>query len=828
MNTIKQVILILYLLSVATSAFPEAGQVPIVLRVSEGIAPDKTVAVYGEYMTGKVAVKFVKSDGSLLGRITYSPVDQDVNGQYIRAVLPLVAKAGVYAIYVSNKNGWSKNAVFLNKPDPRWLTDFAAWQGMKLMIMGRNLDASEYGGKQNTRVRLIDETIGNEILITPNVVTPFLVDFTLPENINAGSYKVFISTNSAEFGSEWTPVRDYPDTKPVVLTASKPPTDRLAREMGVSWSKNFNWSNVYNLKSDFGAKGNDSADDTEAIQAAVDHISANGGGVLYIPEGTYKHTGFFVDKGVVLKGENNEKSILKFYGDKKVMIESKNLGSTDGMIGFAQLKFTRDYTFRTSEVNAFYLGFHNPKGMWTKPEHISDLTAQNFFFYNCNIDYSANGTFTSDNSYGPHVFAKQNVLIANCNWKDHTPPWIMIINSGYTVRDNVFEYCSNNLESSSDKFLFVNNKLIGHYIPKVTDNLHGVFHDLYSGAEGHNAFNAYFGNNEIRDLNFVAGNDAEGVSLDGSAGILNGKTISSGKRSVIVSEDQLCSLELFGQDANSDFDPWDMEFCVLIVKGKGLGQMRTLLNHTKIEGYPNQYLLNLSSDWDIQPDTSSVIAVSRWHINVVIEGNRFSNNCNTSTQFFFAAYDCVSAGNTSVNTGGFDIWGNGYNVQECYFNQIKRNNHEGFDVRHQDAWCGIRGYDRSPSIQYDQPPTVNKKLSHRNVNNIAVYGTEIRDNIMDRAGIPENTQMWSAGGASFVVHVPEDRLITGHANILATLLEGNIAMNSKKGIAISHESIYGTFIRYNKYFNVKIPVEDFGNGTVIIDSVSSSKKQVPN
>lgn len=810
---IVSLLLVIYSTSASGKIDKEA---PVIFRVSEGIAPGKTVSIYGEYLTGTVKVKFIGKNGILLGNTTYSPVQQDKKGQFLRVILPVDASPGVYAIYVSNENGWCKKPAYLNNPDPRWLTDTEAWPGMTLRILGRNLDASEYKGIQKTEIKLVAAN-RKETILQPFFVTPLRLEFIVPLAVSKGDYKIWVRTNADGMGDKWIAVRDYPNETSVNLKISEVPVDPLSKELGVSWANEFNYSRVIDVKNDFGAKGDDVSDDTESLQRAVDKAAANGGGIVYLPNGTYKYTGLYIDKGVILKGENNVKTILKFYGKRSTIIESKNRGNSEGCIGFANIKFTRDYTYRTSEINAFYLGFHDKKGIWNKPANISDLTARNFFIFNCNIDYSDNLAFRADSSYGPHVFAKSNVLIAKCNWKDHTPPWIMVINSGYTVRDNVFEYCSNNLESSADKFLFINNKLIGHYIPKVTDNLHGVFHDIYSGAEGHNAFNAYFGNNEIRDLNYVAGNDAEGVSLDGSAGLLNGKVISSGKRSVTVSEDQLPGLELFGQDPNSDFDPWSMEFSVLIVKGKGLGQMKTLVSHTKIEGSPNQYILKLSSDWDIQPDTSSVVAVSRWHNNVVIEGNRFSNNCNTSTQFFFAAYDCVSVGNTSVNTGGFDIWGNGYNVGECYFNQIKRNKHEGFDIRHQDAWCGIRGYDRSPSIQYDQPPSVNKKLNHRNVNNIAVYGTEIRDNIMNRAGIPENTQMWSAGGASFVVHVPEDSIITGYANILATLLEGNTALNGEKGISVSHESVYGTFLRNNKYKNVKIPVEDLGIGTVIIE-----------
>jgi hypothetical protein len=46
---------------------------------------------------------------------------------------------------------------------------------------------------------------------------------------------------------------------------------------------------LYNVKA-YGALGNGSADDTTAIQAAIDAASAMGGGIVFVPRGTYKIT----------------------------------------------------------------------------------------------------------------------------------------------------------------------------------------------------------------------------------------------------------------------------------------------------------------------------------------------------------------------------------------------------------------------------------------------------------------------------------------------------------------------------------------------------------
>lgn len=60
---------------------------------------------------------------------------------------------------------------------------------------------------------------------------------------------------------------------------------------------------VFNVRHpDFGAAGNGTADDTAAIQAAVNAAHAAGGGVVYFPAGTYLVTSVKVMAGVTLEG----------------------------------------------------------------------------------------------------------------------------------------------------------------------------------------------------------------------------------------------------------------------------------------------------------------------------------------------------------------------------------------------------------------------------------------------------------------------------------------------------------------------------------------------
>ncbi|TMV45106.1 hypothetical protein FE783_30050 [Paenibacillus mesophilus] len=75
---------------------------------------------------------------------------------------------------------------------------------------------------------------------------------------------------------------------------------------GPAWSRG-TYSSVTDPQ--FGANPSN-ADNTAQIQAAIDFVSASGGGIVFFPKGQYKITGIKAKSNVTLKGENAGASIL--------------------------------------------------------------------------------------------------------------------------------------------------------------------------------------------------------------------------------------------------------------------------------------------------------------------------------------------------------------------------------------------------------------------------------------------------------------------------------------------------------------------------------------
>ena len=83
-------------------------------------------------------------------------------------------------------------------------------------------------------------------------------------------------------------------------------TSAMVSRLGLSLSRNYGnsartWTNPFN----YGAEGDGVADDTAAIQAAINEVENKGGGVVYIPPGLYRHSGLTINSNnVALIGDS--------------------------------------------------------------------------------------------------------------------------------------------------------------------------------------------------------------------------------------------------------------------------------------------------------------------------------------------------------------------------------------------------------------------------------------------------------------------------------------------------------------------------------------------
>ena len=176
--------------------------------------------------------------------------------------------------------------------DPRWISEERAYPGLQLKLIGRNLDAWEYGGSRNTQIRLVPTHGGEAVVITPDSVNPYCVDFSLPSGLAAGNYNLEVNANSAAYGRDWVRLNDhseYPDgVRDTVLQLEPAPTNATALALKVKWANDFPWNRVVNAKSEFGQKGTARRTTPGRSRMRLDQVSESGGGVVLLPKGSYK------------------------------------------------------------------------------------------------------------------------------------------------------------------------------------------------------------------------------------------------------------------------------------------------------------------------------------------------------------------------------------------------------------------------------------------------------------------------------------------------------------------------------------------------------------
>lgn len=181
---------------------------------------------------------------------------------------------------------------------------------------------------------------------------------------------------------------------------------------------------VVNVKS-FGAIGDGIADDTVALAQAVSTITANGGGILYFPKGTYINEGVLsIPSNTTVQGAGIGVTIIKIK-DSATRTRTFFLGQGTSRVTISDLSIDGN---KTTQVNADYaiIGF---KASYCKLENVR-ITNQNGIgvgWSNCHdmTCKSVEVSYCGDRKAGFW-----------CEYDDNTVPW----NTGYHIYENCDSY----------------------------------------------------------------------------------------------------------------------------------------------------------------------------------------------------------------------------------------------------------------------------------------------------------------------------------------------------------------------------------------------------
>lgn len=181
----------------------------------------------------------------------------------------------------ADTNGQTSNIHFINKPKIQALNDHSIRPGGTLVIWGNLLSLSDTDLSQSS-VYLVS----NQVRIKAQIVggSKLSLTISIPSSVPIGAqFKIVVSNGLGGTLGEST-FKDSVISYPASL-------DPIG--LGTGWAAEVDYlSNQYNAKTDprlsLHPIGDGISDDSNAIQAGLDYIGLHGGGVLYLPQGTYK------------------------------------------------------------------------------------------------------------------------------------------------------------------------------------------------------------------------------------------------------------------------------------------------------------------------------------------------------------------------------------------------------------------------------------------------------------------------------------------------------------------------------------------------------------
>ena len=270
-----------------------ADQMPVISEYTTQAREDRSINTFGKNFSIKgnnnrdTRVWIYRQTTATDSRLYQATITGE-RSDYLVATIEAGEPYGMYLMWIENARG-AGFPVRINAPHVTWIGPDHATPGSEINIYGRNL--SRDNGTSSSYAYIRPWGAGADSPSVPVRVTsvnPYKVSFELPGDVKVNSdYEVWLHNgHGGEYG--WSgPMKLHVDsTNPYVWNGS-----------------------THNVK-DYGAAGNGIADDSKAIQAAIN--ACNDGDRVYFPAGTYRLVAASVEstKALSFEGEGADKTVI--------------------------------------------------------------------------------------------------------------------------------------------------------------------------------------------------------------------------------------------------------------------------------------------------------------------------------------------------------------------------------------------------------------------------------------------------------------------------------------------------------------------------------------
>ena len=741
-----------------------ASAQPAIFNATASAIPGDAISLQGDF--GAAAIPFLTSGVGTATQTIALPVLVQSSGQ-LSAQLPDLLAAGLYQVWV--EEGQQRSAtVFVNQARGMHFDSPEAAPGKVLRLFGRNLLLAG----MSPEVRFVAQNGGGgggPALVDISQSDAYALHLTAPATLQPGvAYDVFVTNGSGGSNGE---------TK-VEQTLQAIPAGVDYFQLGVPWAGKFTfYTNVYNVKTDARlatkALGNGIADDMAAIQAAIMQANSNGGGIVYLPAGTYKLVvaqgeGLTIYSNVVLQGAGPQQTIIRYgYGPTGFKFGLVFYGNGQKM-GVADLSL-ENVNEQGQWVHNVYTGY---------PGQVSDV-----FMSNVNATYSGDAiTFSGHPS---RLLIKDCRLISkyNPNVTNSQGPLTILMADNVLLKHNYIQH-------------EVNQTIIN-------DDVHNVV--LEQNTFVRDCGLQYLPTPIMVETRTLSMNFAKNVAmLANSFESINGRPKNNNDGETILNEGgaQQRRDAYYGnisgasattlQDNTANWAKLTSSASVVIIDGKGRGQIRKITNNTA-------QALTLTTPWTVVPDATSRYSITTFSAeNWLIKDNTLLNNNQGILLFGASSQQIAVVGNHLTSNGGIwlrpgqEIW-NGAQVFNVIFNtQVIGNTVENLGSV-VPAFIGLVPY------QYAAPVTMGT----------GAIGIEIRNNSVRALPSYTPTSLYGVDREGYYSYF-RAQFSGDNGNIpvtLGTIFQNNTAINCPVAFYLN-SGAYNTLVCHNTLTNVGQLLQD--------------------
>ena len=707
---------------IVTWSAPSAVAAPAIFWASDPVKPGETVLIVGDGFGDKPAVRVERlADDAGKPATSMTVQTMQASDQSLKFRLPDDLGIGVYRVQIST--GKDAATWLLNRPHVYWAQGDQgtnAAPGGWVRVFGRNI-----GDPAAATVLTLSADGGAVQRLTATAATPWEARFAIPAGLRPGQYRLRISNGH---GGE-AAVAD------AGMLRVAPPE---------AWSER-----PFNVR-DFGAVGDGRADDTPAVQKALD-AAGRDGGVVYFPRGRYQMTGTVtIPRGVRLRGERRD-WVSVFWPDMDAPPEALLRGSNH--FGLENL------TLYASNYRHFITGDLEPSPAGEPGDVRIDQVTVRAVRYRGHlkpeqIDQRYREALKVASGDTLRLGGADIVVTDSDIYGSGRALYLKQPRGAYVAR-NRFYNGRNGWYSLSgvDGVIFEDNAITGADLAATGGGINTLGGFPYSQ-------NVYFARNT---LSLMHGWDREAMTSDGPGGYYYGNAQKAGAQ----------ALSLAGAPADRAGPPERWRGAgVFVLSGRGMGQFAQVRD---VQGATVQ----MDRPWQVAPDATSVLTIAPIQQNYLFIDNTFTD-AGVALQYYGTSVNHVAAGNKSTRTGGFLNIGKWYRHYQpswyCQFldNEILEGNvYRGGPnnaTRSGEAVIGTFGWQKPPN-------TAPLALA----------------SILRGNHLQSNAHLKVDGG--------NDRAAPGVRDVI---VENNVVENAEVGLAVS-AGVTGLWARGNRFSNVSEP-----------------------